>query len=560
MFRALTDPFVGRTVTCFPVNQNSGNQLAKRNNACIAWENLFGTSYERSLNMDSITEQTNTGAQADLAGPCGSGVPGLDGILAGGFPRSRMYLIEGDPGAGKTTLALQFLLEGVRNGEPGLYVALSETAEELRQVADSHGWSLEGITICDLADSEESLRAEAQYTLFHPSEVELSETTQVVLEAVEKHKPRRIVFDSLSEMRLLARDPLRYRRQVLSLKQYFAERGTTVLLLDYQIPPTGDRQVQSLTHGVIRLEQLASAYGTDRRRLRVQKLRGVGFRGGYHDFVISKGGLEVFPRLLVEQRPNRPPLKLQRTGVETLDTLLGGGLHTGTSTLIMGPAGVGKSTLAAQIGCNVIREHGGRAAFFIFDELPDMLVIRGSALGIPIEEGLREGRILLRHINPAELSPGAFAHLVKQNVTEQDVRVVVIDSLNGYRTAMPDEGFLSAHLHELLAFLNQAEVLTLLVMAQHGIVGEGVESPVELSYLADSVILLRYFETRSEVRQAISVVKRRTGSHERSIREMLMDAGGLRLGEPLREFDGILTGRLSYNGSTAPLLEDRSHQ
>ncbi|MFY9826699.1 MAG: ATPase domain-containing protein [Thermoanaerobaculia bacterium] len=481
-----------------------------------------------------------------------TGVEGLDYILGGGFPINRMYLLEGDPGAGKTTLALQFLLTGARAGEPGVYATLSETDEELRDVAASHGWSLDGITVCELQTAEESLKADSQYTLFHPSEVELSETTRAVLDTVERVKPMRIVFDSLSEMRLLARDSLRYRRQILALKHYFRGQSCTVLLLDYTGATTGDFQLQSLTHGVISLEQLAPGYGGQRRRLRVQKIRGISFRDGYHDYAIRTGGLQVFPRLVAADHPHEHPSKPLESGLAELDTILGGGLDHGTSVMLLGPSGVGKSTLAAQYVSAAARR-GDQAAVYTFDESPDNWVRRAERLGLALRRPLAEGRIAIRQIDPAELSPGEFAEQVRRSA-EGGARVVVIDSLNGYQHAMADERFLVLHLHELLSYLSQQGVLTILVMAQAGILGETIQSPVDLSYLADTVVLLRYFEAFGEVRKALSVVKRRTGSHERNVRELRIAEDRLLVGRELREFQGVLTGRLEYLGEVEPLL------
>lgn len=481
-----------------------------------------------------------------------TGIPGLDTVLGGGFPRGRMYLVEGDPGTGKTTLALQFLLEGARRGEAGVYVALSETEEELRAVAASHGWSLDGLTIVDLQSSTDSLQAESQYTLFHPAEIELSDTTKAVLEEVERVQPKRVAFDSLSEMRLLARDSLRYRRQVLALKSYFTTRDATVMLLDYESTPTGDRQLHSLTHGVIVLEQLAPEYGGERRRIRVQKLRGVKFRNGYHDMSIETGGLVVFPRLVAAEHHATFRHGNAISGVPQLDALLGGGLDRGTSTLIMGPAGVGKSTLAAQYAVAAVKR-GEQAAFYVFDEVPDTFAVRGEGLGMNMHELTSSGRIKVQQVDPAEMAPGEFAHAVKRDV-ESGVGMIVIDSLNGYQNAMPEEHFLSAHLHELLAYLNQQGIVSLIVMAQHGILGESVQAPIEISYLADTVILLRYFEAAGEIRKAISVVKKRTGKHESTIRELSMGAGGLIVGEALRSFQGVIGGSLTYIGENDPLL------
>jgi len=471
----------------------------------------------------------------------GTGIAGLDDILGGGVPPGRMYLVEGEPGSGKTTLGMQFLLAGARRGEPGLYVALSETDDELRQVAGSHGWDLESVAICDLAASAESLQAESQYTLFHPDEVELSETTRTVMETVAQLQPRRVVFDSMSEMRLLARDPLRYRRQVLALKYYFSTRDATVLLLDFHSDAGGDRQLLSLAHGVIQLEQLAPEYGGQRRRLRVQKMRGIPFRHGYHDFMIQTGGLEVFPRLVAAEHRHPFDHRTVPSDVPELDDLLGGGLHAGTSTLLLGPAGCGKSTLAAQYCAAAIRR-GERAAFFVFDEVPDTLTVRAAGLGIDLQAMQDDGSLLVRQVDPAELSPGEFAAEIRRCVERDGRRLIIIDSLNGYQNAMPEERYLSAHLHELLAFLNQQGVVTIMVMAQHGILGEAVTSPTDVSYLADTVVLLRYFEVGGEVRKAISVVKKRTGAHQPTIRELTMGPNGVGVGPELRGFHGVLSG------------------
>jgi circadian clock protein KaiC len=462
-----------------------------------------------------------------------------------------MYLIEGDPGAGKTTLALQFLLAGVRDGEPGVYATLSETEEELRDVACSHGWSLDGITICELQTAEESLKADSQYTLFHPAEVELSETTRSVLETVQRVKPTRVVFDSLSEMRLLARDSLRYRRQILALKHYFTVQSCTVLLLDYTGATSGDFQLQSLTHGVLALEQVTPDYGGQRRRLRVQKLRGVLYRDGYHDYTILTGGLRVFPRLVAADHPRAFHPGAVASGVAELDSILGGSLDHGTSVMILGPSGTGKSTLAAQYVSTAVRL-GESAAIYTFDESPASWLERAERLGLGLGKHLEAGRISISQVDPAELTPGQFAHDVCHMV-EAGARVVVIDSLNGFLHAMPEERHLVLHLHELLTYLSQQGVLTLLVMAQAGILGESLQSPVDLSYLADTVILLRYFEAFGEVRKAVSLVKRRTGGHEGSVRELRMGPDGLHVGREIKEFQGVLTGRLQYTGEVERL-------
>lgn len=482
-----------------------------------------------------------------------TGIEGFDAVLCGGFTPDRMYLIEGDPGSGKTTLALRFLLEGAARGEPVLYVTLSETREELDGVARSHGWSLDGIQLLELVVSEESLDPDAQLTMFHPSEVELSETTRAVLAEVERTKPRRVVFDSLSEMRLLAQNPLRYRRQILALKQFFIGRSCTVLLLDDRTSEAADLQLQSIAHGVVSLEQLAPEYGAERRRLRVVKMRGVRYRGGYHDFTIEKGGLCVYPRLVAAQHHQvfiREPIT---SGVPELDALLGGGLDRGTSTLLMGPAGSGKSTIAAQYAA-AAAARGEAAAIFTFDETVGTLLVRTAALGLPLQEHMDAGRLAVQQIDPAELSPGEFSHVVRRAVEPGDrpgARVVVIDSLNGYLNAMPDERFLTIQLHELLTYLAQQGVVTLLLMAQHGLIGT-MASPVDASYLADSVLLLRYYEAEGRVRKAVSVLKKRSGTHEDTIREISLGPGGVRVGPPLREFRGILTGVPWFDGTREP--------
>jgi circadian clock protein KaiC len=492
------------------------------------------------------------------AGPdrLGTGVDGLDTVLGGGLPSGRIYLVQGEPGTGKTTLALQFLLEGARLGEPVLYVTLSETEDELAQVAASHGWSLDGVDVCDLS-AVRDITADTQYTLFHPSEVELDETTRVVLERVERSGPRRVVFDSLSEMRLLARDALRYRRQVLALKQFFVGRACTVLMLDDLTSESSDRQLESLAHGVLRLAVDAPDYGSERRRLQIAKLRGVRFSGGFHDITIETGGLNVFPRLVAAANRNRPPSSTLSTGIDGLDALLGGGMTAASSTLIIGPAGAGKTTLAMAFATAQVAG-GAAVAVFTFDEGRETIVARADAIGLGASEQLETGRLSMRQVDPAELSPGQFAHEVMTAVARDGVSVVVIDSLNGYLASMADERSLPAHLHELLAALAHYGVATVLVMAQSGLIGSDMRSPVDVSYVADTVLLLRYFEAHGEVRQAISVLKKRTGSHERTIRELRIDTSGVRIGRALREFRGVLTGTPEYHGASAPLLEDRS--
>lgn len=470
-----------------------------------------------------------------------TGIEGLDDILGGGFTPFRLYLVEGMPGSGKTTLAMQFLMEGVRRGEPVIYVTLSETAEEIRSVVDSHGWTLEGITVRELVPSEGALDPADQYTVFHPSEVELSDTTQRILADVDRIKPARVVFDSLSELRLLAGNPLRYRRQILALKQFFSGRRCTVLMLDDMTSAEHDLQVQSIAHGALLLEHSIPAFGVPRRKLSVTKYRGSDFRGGYHDYEIRRGGLEVFPRLVASEHRGTPTRERLSSGIAALDQLTGGGLERGSSTLLVGAAGSGKSTVAA-LFANSAAGRGEHSALFIFDESANTLFSRMQGLGVDMKAHVDAGRISVREVDPAALSAGEFAHLVRCAVEEDRARIIVIDSLNGYLNSMPEERFLLVQLHELLTYLGQRGVATLLVSAQHGLVSSHMTSPVDASYLADAVFLMRYYEAEGEVRQAISVIKKRGGMHERSIREFKMANGRIEVGEPLRNYRGVLSG------------------
>ena len=478
-----------------------------------------------------------------------TGSAGLDHLLGGGLPPKRVYLIEGDPGSGKTTLGLQFLRDGVARGEKVLYVTLSETKSELAAVAASHGWTLDGMAIHELASPDEGFKPDDQYTFFHPSEVELSETTKTVLAEVERLNPSRVVFDSLSEMRLLAREPLRYRRQILGLKQFFVGRHCTVLLLDDRTSQDGDLQLQSLAHGVLMLEQLAPEYGAERRRLRVIKLRGVRFQGGYHDFLIASGGLRVFPRLVAAESRAGTSYGAVSSGIAKLDALLGGGLDRGTSTLLVGPAGAGKSAIATRVAV-AAADRGEHVAMYLFDEGLETFRRRAAGLGSDVTEHVASGRIRLTQIDPAEMSPGEFADRVRAAVDKDHASVIVIDSLNGYMNAMPEERFLVAQLHELFMFLRQHGVLAISVVAQHGLLGQ-MQTPVDLSYLADNVLALRFFEAGGAIRQAISALKKRSGPHEKTIRELRLDASGIVVGEPLAEFQGVLTGIPVYRGGGA---------
>lgn len=471
----------------------------------------------------------------------GTGVVGLDDILHGGLLPNRLYLLEGMPGSGKTTLAFQFLLEGARRGEPVLYVTLSETHDEIRDVATSHGWSLDGVTIRELTATESALEPEEQYTVFHPSEVELTETTRRLLADVEAVAPTRIVFDSLSEFRLLAGSPLRYRRQILALKQFFAGRRSTVLLLDDLTAAEHDLQVQSIAHGALLLEHTIPAVGSLRRRLSVTKFRGSDFRGGYHDYAIRRGGLEVFPRLVAAEHRSVTERGRLSSGIDALDLLLGGGIERGSSTLILGASGTGKSTITA-LFCTRAAELGHRSALFIFDESLNTLLARLDGLGIPLRKHYDAGRVRIQQVDAAEFSPGELAHSIRCSVESDDARIVVIDSLNGFLNSMPEERYLVVQLHELLTYLGQRGVASLLVSTQAGIIGPSMNSPVDASYLADAVVMLRYFEAGGEVRQAISTIKMRGGDHERTIREFRMRGGRIEVGEPLRDYRGVLTG------------------
>jgi circadian clock protein KaiC len=484
-----------------------------------------------------------------------TGVIGLDEILRGGLPANRFYLLRGQPGVGKTTLALQYLLEGVRCGEPALYITLSETKDEVMGVAESHGWDLDKLAIFELSALEQQLAQESQNTIFHPSELELNKTTQALVAEIERVKPKRLVLDSLSELRLLSDSALRYRRQMLALKQFFAGKQITVLLLDdHAGDGGGDVHVQSIAHGVVTIEQLESDYGAERRRIRINKLRGVDFVGGYHDAAIVKGGLRVFPRLIAAEHHGEFDSALLKSGVPALDALLGGGLDRGTSTLMLGPAGTGKSSLAMQFAVSAA-QRGEKVFIYLFEENQRTLLERAKSIGMPIRGLIDSGQIVLRQVDPAELSPGEFVHIVQGNVDADDARVVVIDSLNGYLQAMPDAKFLSIQLHELLSFLAHHGIVTMMTVAQHGLIGT-MKSPIDLTYLADTVILLRYFEEGGGIRKAVSVIKKRIGRHESTIREFRLEETGLRVGEPLQDFHGVLTGVPTFRGNKREMLRD----
>jgi circadian clock protein KaiC len=482
-----------------------------------------------------------------------TGIEGLDYILVGGFPRNHVYLLQGDPGVGKTTLGLQFLIEGARNGERGLYLTLSETAKELHSVAASHHWNLEGVEVYEHLIGEQSL-TEDDTTVFYPAEVELGQTVKALLDSVDRVKPSRVVLDSLSEIRLLAQSTLRYRKQILALKQFFASRNITVLLLDDRTAEYNDLQLQSVPHGVIELERYTPVYGAARRRLQLVKVRGLNFRDGYHDFNIKTGGMIVYPRLVAADE-HRVDVKGDpvASGVPELDDMLGGGIDRGSSTLVMGPAGSGKSALATRYAIGAA-ERGEKAAMFIFEESAASLFNRSHSLGMPLRQHVDSGAITVHQVDPAQLQPGELAHLVREAV-DGGVRVVVIDSLNGFLNAVPEDRFLLLHLHELLSYLGQHGVATVLVFAQHGLVGT-MHSPIDVSYLADCVVLLRYFEARGKIRKAISIVKKRGGLHDTAIRDFSMSSKGLAVGQPLEDFRGVLTGVPTFDRIVRELRDE----
>ena len=487
-----------------------------------------------------------------------TGVEGLDQVLVGGLPKNRLYLVEGGAGAGKTTLALQFLLDVIGRKEPVLYVVTAETKDEVGQAASSHGWTLDGVEVLELQTPEGNADADEQYTVFHPSEVQLDEVTKALLEAVDRLKPTRVVVDSITGLRLLAQTPARYRQQVLLLKRAFARHGSTVLLLDDLAEHTRDLQLRSVVHGIVSLHRVAPRYGAVRRQLEVAKLRGVDYRGGFHDFTIRPGGLVVFPRIVTAEhhRPFTPDVT--PSGLPGLDAMLGGGLTRGTNTVLMGPAGVGKSSLTTRYAV-AAAERGEHAVVYTFDETLETYLTRSAGLGLDVRRHIEAGKLDVRQVDPAEQSAGEFVHGLRTAVEQRGTRLLVIDSLNGYLHALPDKELLPVQLHELLTYLNQRGVLSLLVMAQHGLLGEGLESPADVSYLADAVLLLRYFEAAGLVRQAISVFKKRTGTHERTIREFTL-AGGLAVGDALHEFQGVLTGVPHFVGGRNALSgEDDAH-
>ena len=479
----------------------------------------------------------------------------MDNVLAGGFARGRLYLLEGSPGTGKTTLATQFLIEGAARGERCLYITLSETDGEMRESARSHGWDLAGIDVFELVPADDFLAEEQQQSLLYSSDLELGETTKRMLAVLRERKPDRVVLDSLSEIRLLAQGSLRYRREILALKHYFAQQMITVLMLDDLTAEATDKTVHSVAHAVIRLEELSPTYGSERRRLRVIKYRGRRFRGGYHDFVIETGGLRVFPRLISAEHKRSFERDVLTSQSKELDALLGGGVERGSSVLVLGPSGTGKSSLALTFVVAAI-ERGESAAMFIFDEEIGLLFSRARGLGIDLQAMVDTGKLLIEQVDAAQLSPGEFSELVRECVEQHEVRTIVMDSLNGYQAAMPEESALILHMHELLQYLNRQGATTFLTVAQHGLVGD-MKAPVDITYLADTVVLLRYFEASGRVRRALSVIKKRTGPHEDTIREFRIGERGIRLGEPLTGFQGVLRGVPTFVGESPALLADR---
>ena len=507
---------------------------------------VCGTYGRGNVGTDRDAVETNAKAK--------TGISGFDEVLSGGLSRGHIFLLEGKPGAGKTTAAIQFVLEGAKAGEQSLYITLSETEQELRQAAASHGWTLGSeIDVFELIPPESLLAEEQQQSLLYSYDLELRETTKQIIDAVERAKPSRVVLDSLSEIRLMAQSSLRYRRHLLSIKHYFARHGATVILLDDLTAEVGDKTAHSVAHGVIQLEELAPAYGAERRRMRVLKYGGQKYRGGYHDFTITTGGINVFPRLVAAEHHTRFTRTQHSTGIGNFDALLGGGVDSGSSTLVLGPAGTGKSLIAIIFVMAAIAR-GEKAALFIFDEELGLLFDRMKGLGIDLEAARERGDLMIEQIDAAELSPGEFAHRVIMTLDKQ-IQTVVIDSLNGYQVAMPEEKSLILHMHELLQYLNRQGAMTFMTVAQHGLIGD-MQAPIDVTYLADTVIVLRYFEASGKIRRAISVIKKRSGWHETSMREYRIK-GGITLGEPLEAFNGVLKGEPTYSGEKSPLLEDR---
>jgi circadian clock protein KaiC len=499
--------------------------------------------------MATATSDLNENPNIEAGPRIKLGCPGLDNILGGGLPAGRLYLLEGDPGAGKTTLALQFVAEGIKSGERALYITLSESRSELTLAAHAHGLSIGDVEIVELLPDEDDLRPEQQYTVFHPGEVELNDRMQRIVKEVRRVKPDRLVLDALSELRMLAKDPLRYRRQILSLKDFMHDQNCTVLLLDDRTSRDADLQLHSIVHGVISLDKTSREYGKARRQVEILKLRGTAYREGSHDYSIVTGGVVVFPRLIAADSRNEGASECVSSGIPELDALTGGGLDRGTATLLIGPAGCGKTTIAIHWVVSAA-QRGETSAVFTFEEGPQTLMTRAAGLGMDLRPHIANGRVALDRVDPAEMSPGELVAKVQDHVERKNARIVVFDSLNGYLQSMPGEHFLAIHLHELLAYLNNRGVLTLMILAQAGMIGSQMQSAIDVSYLADNILLLRYFEAHGEVRQAISTIKRRAGAHERTIRELRLGPDRIHVGRPLNDFQGILTGTPSFLGGT----------
>ena len=497
--------------------------------------------------MAVATDGAKSAGHTQVDSRVSTGCEGLDNILNGGFPPGRIYLIEGDPGAGKTTLALQFARHGADRGERILYITLSESASDLKHAAESHGMPLDGIEIVELLPDEEDLLPQQQYTVFHPAEVELNDRMQRIVKEIQRVRPDRLVIDALSELRMLAKDPLRYRRQILSMKDFLADQKCTVLLLDDRTSRDSDLQLHSVVHGVVSMNKVPREYGKTRRQIEIVKLRGSPYREGFHDYTIITGGVSVFPRLVAADSRNNISPDAVSSGIPELDSLTGGGLDRGTSTLLVGPAGCGKTSIAVQWAA-AAAARGESSVIFTFEEAPRTLITRAAGLGIDIVPHIDSGKITIQRVDPAELTPGELVASVQQHVERENARMVVLDSLNGYLQSMPGERFLAVHLHELLAYLGNRGVLTLMVLAQAGSMGPALQSSVDVSYLADNILLLRYFETHGEVRQAISIIKRRSGNHEHTIRELRLEPKRIRIGKPLQEFQGVLTGTPVFLG------------
>jgi circadian clock protein KaiC len=499
--------------------------------------------------MGERTSEADEAASAKLS----TGVPGLDEVLGGGLRVQRLYLALGDPGVGKTTMGLQFLLEGVRRGEPSLYATLSETREEVEEIAASHGWSLDGVELVELHAVEGSVGARDAQTMFHPVELDLDRFTAPLRETIERVRPARVVIDSLSELRILAGEMRRFRAQIMALKEHLTSLGCTLLLLDDRLPGNPEMVPQTFAHGVLALRLVTREFGPPRRRLSVSKLRGARIREGYHDFQIVTGGIVVYPRVVPSERRAGPEPGLLSSGVDGLDAMLGGGLTRATSALVMGPAGAGKSVVVTQYA-HAAAARGERAAMFVFDESRETFLARAAGAGLDLRPHLASGLCSLTQMDPLEMAPDQFSHAVVSAVDPGGARLVIIDSLNGYMSSTPEESFLAHRFHELLACLGRLDVITLVTLSQHGFVGPMADTNLDVSYLADTVILLRFFEAVGEMRKCISVPKMRSGFHQLSLREYRISREGLEVGEPVSEFQGVLTGAPTYLGHRAPLL------